>query len=80
MTKSKGASSDAQPNSKDFLFRMMSELISLRERVGQAELAAGIYGESVVGQDGPRAKRVSGPLSAAPDALNGLAKATDKVI
>jgi len=48
MAKSKtGVSSDAELISEDALFREMSELISLRERVEQAELAARIYGESV---------------------------------
>lgn len=48
MAKSSDASSDARPISEDVLFRKMSELISLRERVEQAELAARVYGGTVV--------------------------------
>jgi hypothetical protein len=40
MAKSLDASSDARATSEDVLFRMMSDLISLREKVEQAELAA----------------------------------------
>jgi hypothetical protein len=48
MTKSKtGASADAQPISGAVLLGRMSELVSLREEVEQAELIARIYGESV---------------------------------
>jgi hypothetical protein len=38
---------DAQPISGEVLLRKMSELVSLRERVEQAELTARVYGESV---------------------------------
>jgi len=41
------ASADAQPISGEVLLRKMSELVSLRERVEQAELIARVYGESV---------------------------------
>jgi hypothetical protein len=48
MAKLNGASRDAQSVPAEVLLREMSELISLRERVEQAELAAHIYGESVM--------------------------------
>lgn len=58
MAKSNGASSYAQPISAKVLYHKMSELISLRERVEQAELAAHVYGESVM--------RRARPLTAPP--------------
>ncbi len=42
-----GVARDAQPIPQDVLLRELSELISLREKVEQAELAANIYGESI---------------------------------
>jgi hypothetical protein len=42
------ASTDAQPIPHDVLLHELSELLSLRERVEQAELAANVYGESIV--------------------------------
>jgi hypothetical protein len=48
MTKFDGASTDAQLSRQDVLLHQLSELISLREKVEQAELAANVYGESIV--------------------------------
>jgi hypothetical protein len=48
MSKFNGASRDAQPIPQDVLLHELSELISLREKVEQAELAANVYGESIV--------------------------------
>jgi hypothetical protein len=47
------ASGDGEPISREVLLRLLSELISLREKVEQAELAANIYGQSIM-----RRKRV----------------------
>jgi len=59
MAKSKtGASTDTQPISQQLLLRKMSELISLRERVEQAELAARTYGESIARRRREHADRV----------------------
>jgi hypothetical protein len=48
MTKVNGASTGAQPIPEEVLLHELSELISLREKVEQAELAANVYGESIV--------------------------------
>lgn len=43
-----GVARDAQPIPQDVLLRELSELISLREKVEQAELAANNYGAGIV--------------------------------
>jgi hypothetical protein len=48
MAKVNGASSGTQTIPVDVLLHELSELISLREKVEQAELAANVYGESIV--------------------------------
>jgi hypothetical protein len=50
-----GASRGPQPIPEDVLLHELSELISLREKVEQAELAANSYGESSVRRKRPRA-------------------------
>jgi hypothetical protein len=42
------AAKDVEPIPRAVLIRELSELISLRERVEQAELAANIYGVSIL--------------------------------
>jgi hypothetical protein len=50
-----GASRDAQPIPSEVLLRELSELISLREKVEQAELAANVYGQSIMRRRSTRA-------------------------
>jgi hypothetical protein len=72
MAKSNGASNNTRPISEDVLFRMMSELISLREKVEQAELAAHVYRGSVMGRARDRSKSKQPrdtPGPASPDCL-----------
>jgi hypothetical protein len=42
------ASKDVEPIRREVLLHELSELISLREKVEQAELAANIYGQSIM--------------------------------
>jgi hypothetical protein len=51
----KTSTSSRRPISRDLLFQKMSEIISLREKVAQAELAAHSYGQGL-GQIGEELK------------------------
>ena len=51
----KTSTSSRRPISRKELFQKMSEIISLREKVAQAELAAHLYGQSL-GQIGEEPK------------------------